>query len=569
MSSGFYFNLILFVSIIIIYSCVQHPVPDSRNDIDLSSIDSIAIRAKIQHEQDSSLLAFFLQENITDITRDGTGDVMNESLSSTAILPELYDSYAYQLLWADSTDRSHAIMALSDAEKDGLVPDDYHLNSILELIDQDLSDFELKAGLDVLITDGIILYGTHLLNGRTDPNTLEPTLKFEPRSFSADLLDSLRASLHTGDVQTIIGFLRPPSHYYSSMMLALEKYKSLENSGGWHVVSISQRKLEPSKSYPEIPSIRRRMKIEGDLLESEDVEMKDSLRDSTIYDITLKGAIERFQSRHGLNPDGIIGRGTVQAMNISVQEKIDLLKINMERARWIHHDLDSNYVLVNIAGFDLRLVKGDTLCWTTKVMVGKIATATPVFKDDMQYIEINPFWTVPFSISNGEILPKLKKDRTYLKRNNMQILSMTGKEKVASEIDFNDFENEMPFIVRQGPGSNNSLGRIKFLFPNRFRVYLHDTPSKSLFAREERAFSHGCIRVENPFQLATYLLHDQGITSSYLDSVSTTGKNLRIDLERTFPVLITYSTAFADNDQVYFFRDVYNRDKPLREAMGL
>jgi murein L,D-transpeptidase YcbB/YkuD len=187
----------------------------------------------------------------------------------------------------------------------------------------------------------------------------------------------------------------------------------------------------------------------------------------------------------------------------------------------------------------------------------------------MQYVEFNPYWTVPFSISNGEILPKLKSDPAYLSRNNMDLLSMSGNAVPLSSVDFKKYASKMPYMLRQGPGANNALGRVKFLFPNRFSVYLHDTPSRNLFSKEERAFSHGCIRVENPLKFASHVLLEQGFTSAKIDSIVKAGRNFRVNLKKVLPVIITYSTAFADQDLVYFYKDVYKRDEALMMALGI
>ncbi|NNC82992.1 MAG: L,D-transpeptidase family protein [Flavobacteriales bacterium] len=529
-------------------------------------VDSTAIYERMQREQDSTLTAFFLEQYIDMMGLIDGGILRGRTITSPSIIPDLYQRHSQQLFWKDSLDRERAIEVLEKAYEDGLEPDEYHLEAIRDLDSQASDDFDILTSLDILITDGLIHYFNHLLSGRLDPKTHVPNLIHDRRSFMGSDLPRMFDSFASGRPDSLIGIFRPPSQYYHYMMKGLEHYTQLNDSGAWKVTSITERKLEPGGTYSDIPSIRERLRVEGDFMDLKS-NLDDSLSDEKYYDPILQRAVERFQIRHGLNPDGVIGRGTVEAMNISAQEKVDLLKINLERARWIHHDLDSNYVLVNIAGFDLRLVKGDTLCWTTKVMVGKKSTSTPVFRDMIEYIEVNPDWTVPFSISNYEILPKLKVDESYLRRNNMELLTMSGTPVDESAIDFNDFEEKMPYIVRQGPGDNNSLGRVKFLFPNQFRVYLHDTPSKNLFVKEQRAFSHGCIRVQNPFRLAEYLLSDQGVTPAYIDSIRQTEERFRFDLETPIPVLITYSTASADADLVYFYEDVYGRDEEIRLAL--
>ena len=313
-------SLILFFVLAIglcalLQSCDEAPPPVISPPVEVA-VDSTAIKAAVQHEKDSIFTAFYVQQYISNLIESGNGMIRGEKLFSDVMLPELYESYAYQLLWRDSLKRKHAIAVLTDASSDGLNPEDYHLSSILDLINLYEDDHEVRSGLDILITDGIILYGTHLLNGKTDPKTLEPTLSYEQRVLSDEALEGMRLRLIKGDVQGVIDDLRPPSKFYDYMMDGLSYYENLADSGAWKVVSISVRKLEPGSSYEDIPAIRSRMLAEGDLLLEDTPQATDSLIDLRIYDAGLQRAIERFQLRHGLNPDGIIGRGTVEAMNI-------------------------------------------------------------------------------------------------------------------------------------------------------------------------------------------------------------------------------------------------------------
>ena len=530
------------------------------------AVDSVAIKAAIQHERDSTYIAFFLQQYTEDFVADGEGMIRGERLFSDAVLPVFYDSFGFELIWDDSLKLGRALKALSNAHLDGLDAEDYHLQAIVDLLSQNSEDYEIRAGIDLLITDGLIRFGTQLLNGKTDARNLEPTLTFEERLLSEDMMHQMAQDLKVGNVSDIITRMRPRSRYYAAMMKGLAHYQMLADSGGWRPIALSVQKIEPGDTIADLISIRERMRLEGDLAE-EDAQVTDSL--AQFYDLALLKAVEHFQVRHGLNPDGVIGKGTMAAMNTSAQEKVDLLKINMERLRWIHPDLDANFVLVNIAGFDLRLVLNDSLAWQTRVVTGKVATATPVFKDEIQYIEFNPYWTVPFSISNDEILPILKKNPDYLRTNDMELLSMSGDLVASKNVDFNSYRGKMPFMLRQGPGDGNALGRVKFLFPNKFSIYLHDTPSKSLFSREERAFSHGCIRVADPMTLAEKLLADQGITRTQIDSIVGAKANKRITLNQKVPILIMYSTAFADGSTIYFYKDIYKRDEAIRKTLDL
>ena len=561
------FPLILFFVIVLLAGC---RTMDTSSIEDVSYIDSTEIKAAMKRTADSTFAAFYLQEHIASITSEIYHLIEEQEIYSDNMLPQLYESHGYQLLWDDAVNQAKALNAIKASVDDGLIPHDYHHEKIEELIAAKDSSFSKKTALDILITDAIILYGTHLLNGKLDPNSHEPDLKFESRVLAQETLLGLRQNLIDGDVNQVIDFLRPHSRYYSGMRKGLQHYTLIADSGGWDAIDFKDKKIDTSSTHDLIPKIRQRLIKEGDLIFEADSLTYDSLLNSTFYDTLLIHAVKNFQLRHGLNTDGVIGKGTMKALNISVEEKVKLLRANLERARWIYHDLPDDYILVNIAGFDLRLVKADTLAWETRVVAGKVADATPIFKDKMEYIVLNPTWTVPSSISNDEILPKLKKDSTYLKRNGMKLYSHSGKIQDHEKIDFSNIQKgDFPYIVKQNPGSYNSLGRVKFMFPNKHFIYLHDTPSRSHFWRQERAFSHGCIRVKDPLKLTEHILKEQLVERTFIDSIISSGKTKRINLEEELEVLITYFTAFSDGEITYFFNDVYKRDGALYEELGL
>ena len=535
------------------------------------SIDSTLIKEAIKREQDSTYISFFLQEFISGVTKEEAEKVKEEEIFSKQLLPYLYDSLYYQLIWYDDSLRRQAINLILDSENDGLFPEDYHINKILELEIENSDSYEERSALDLLITDAIILYGNQLLNGKTDANSFEPTLSRAEKRISDPLFKELCSYILNGQLSRIIEKLRPTTPYYSSMMEGLKKYKLLADSGGWDKIYTKVRKIEPGDELrTTIPKIRKRMMVEGDLVLRMDSLTMDSIMSNPIYDSLLLSGVQRFQMRHGLNPDGVIGKATIEMMNISAEEKVKLLKTNLERARWVYHDLPKDYIFVNIPAYDLRYVKDSSLVWITRIVAGTVASATPIFMDEMQYIVFNPNWTVPSSIANYEILPKIKKDSTFLTRNNMELISGSGKQIDASKVDFSSIkQGEFPFIVKQGPGAINSLGRVKFIFPNPHYIYLHDTPSRGHFARERRAFSHGCIRVKDPIKLSELILEDQEISRDSIDNILKSEEATRLNLDTKLPVYITYSTAFAEDSIVYFYADVYKRDEPLMDALGL
>ncbi len=265
-----------------------------------------------------------------------------------------------------------------------------------------------------------------------------------------------------------------------------------------------------------------------------------------------------------------MGQRSLEELNVPVEARIDQIRANLERARWVFRDIEDSYIIADIAGYRLDLVEEGERSWSTNVQVGKPYHATPVFKSRLQYIEFNPTWTIPPGILRNEILPAIRRDTSYLSRNNMSVLTNSGTVVDPATIDWAaTAEGGFPYIIRQEPGTRNALGQVKFIFPNKYAVYLHDTPSRGLFARTERAFSHGCIRTQNPFDLAERLLDDQGWDRARVDSVAESRETARVYLETPVTVMLLYWTAQADADgTVRFRKDLYDRDARIIEGLA-
>lgn len=288
-----------------------------------------------------------------------------------------------------------------------------------------------------------------------------------------------------------------------------------------------------------------------------------------LYGPALVMAVKRFQNRHGLEPDGVVGKQTVAAMNVPVEERIRQIVLNMERWRWLPEDLGDRYILVNIAGFKLTLVDSGAVWDRMRVAVGKPYRRTPVFSDRIRYLEFNPYWTVPYSIATRDLLPKIKKNPGILKVKGYELLR-DGKSVAPETINWSSLSRKnFPYTLRQKPGPKNALGRVKFMFPNQFAVYLHDTPGRQVFGHASRAFSSGCIRLARPIDLAEQVLRDTpDWNRERIDAVLETGKRTVVNLAKRLPVHLTYSTAWSGEGGTINFRpDIYGRDKSLHEAL--
>jgi murein L,D-transpeptidase YcbB/YkuD len=357
------------------------------------------------------------------------------------------------------------------------------------------------------------------MEGKIDPHSLDVQWNFGYAELPGGDGKSLAEAIANHTLLQELHGLRPNIPSYGLLMRELAEYRTIAENGGWETVKAGG-KIDPGDSDPRISQIRRRLEITGDLSDLNNI-------NSELYDPALKKDILYFQERHGLEADGVIGKASFAAMNVPVDIKINQIRVNLERFRWVTHNLSENFIIVNIARYRAYVVKDSERVFETNVQVGTDLNKTPVFKSRLQYIEFNPTWTVPRSITVKEMIPKIKKGPKYLTDRNMVLLDASGKIVPMSSVDFSTISaNNFPYTIRQEPGPGNALGEVKFIFPNKYAVYLHDTPSKYLFGKAKRSFSHGCIRTQNPLDLAEVLLEgsvwDKQKIRETLDSKKTT-----------------------------------------------
>ncbi|MFM2043377.1 MAG: hypothetical protein RLY86_1953 [Pseudomonadota bacterium] len=505
-----------------------------------------------------------------------------------AALSAFYAGRQNRPLWIDDggpIPAAHRLLAaLDSAGADGLVPRDYGTLRIATLMERGDSPPALVE-LELLLTHGALNFARDLSIGRVEPRRVDPELFIDRAEPDADILLAELAAAGQ-DPGTFLAARIPVRPEYLRLRAALPAYRALAAAGGWPLVP-SGETLRPGERQPRVPDLRRRLTVTGEYTGPAVPE------DPELYDPALAAAVAAFQSRHGLDPDGVIGARTLAELNRTAEERMSQIILNMERWRWTPADLGPDYLLVNLAGFTLDLYAGGQISHSARVVVGTPVQRTPVFSDRMTYLEVNPTWTVPPRIAKEEILPKLKKDATYLSRNNYTLFSTWTDGATVVDATTVDWSNvsarSFGYRVRQEPGDNNALGRIKFMFPNQFDVYLHDTPSKRLFDRANRTFSHGCIRVEDPFALAERVLALTGTTTwdrTKLDALKASGERRVITLKRPLPIHLTYITAFGDAAAagaagaaagaetaapgilaVQFRPDVYGRDTRLARAL--
>lgn len=516
----------------------------------------------------TSGISIQIQSRFESLAMDSSYLVGGERFHDIEYITILYQKNNYQPFWTDRQYNEEAVKAIQMSYEDGLIPLDYHLEAILSLM-KDLDGIKAvspdkvakAADLDLLLTDGVIFYANHLLYGKCDQATLIPTFNFGYAPVPDLNPESFQAAIKENQLSERLIMLRPQLPLYDTLLYMLAFYREIEAKGGWPAIATGG-KIEPGNSDDRIPLIRKRLWISGELTIYDSAAGK-------VYDKALEKNIKAFQTTHGLDADGVIGVGTFRELNVPVEKRIETIRVNLERVRWVSRDLPSDYLIVNIAAFWLILVKDGTIIDRTKVVVGKPYTKTPIFRDKMRYIEFNPTWTVPTSIVKNEIIPKLKKDSMYLAHNNMILLDSKGNEVPVTNLDLKNLSaSRFPYLVRQQPGPDNALGDVKFMFPNKYDIYLHDTPSKNLFSRASRAYSHGCIRVEKPLDLAALLLQGTEWTREKINATIKTKVTTRVNLPKPLDVLLMYWTCGLDPDRrIFFVPDVYGRDPAVLKSL--
>lgn len=496
-------------------------------------------------------------------------------LHAVITLPLLYEERLFRPIWlADGQLRPQVqelVQAIRDAHREGLEPEDYHLralDTLLPLIDQKAGDEALRAAaladLDLLLSDAFLVLAAHIVSGRVRPDTFDPEWLAVNRE--VDLEPVLAAVLDGGSVTGALASLLPADPGYARLRDALARYREIANGQGWAPVADGPA-LRPGGSETRVLELRRRLAATGDL-------DGPSAAEPEAFDEHLERAVHRFQARHGLEVDGVVGAKTLAALNIPPRARVRQLELNLERWRWLPRELGPRHILVNIPDFELAAVEDGRTALEMRVVVGLSYRRTPVFSDLMRYLVLNPYWEIPPTLAVQDKLPLIRKDPEYLAQQGIRVLQGWGieeREVDPGTVDWAALRGRgFPYRLRQDPGPRNALGRIKFMFPNRFNVYLHDTPTRELFARADRDLSSGCIRVENPVDLAEYLLREAPGWSraAILAAIGDGGPTQTVPLPRPIPVHLLYWTAWADAEgTVQFRRDLYGRDELLDEAL--
>lgn len=447
-----------------------------------------------------------------------------------------------------------------DAYTYGLNPRHYHIEGLQEEIENlylnPQRSPEEVTNLDVRITGSFFLFTTHLIEGRipADGNSDFIWLKDKPRENDIEILLSIQSEVQ---MKQALESLHPVHPQYDKLRDALAIYRRLAMRYPTQSQLKFTERIFPGDKHELVPAVRRRLQLT-------ELHDKSVSGDTLLYDEHLRDGVERFQRRHGLLPDGIIGPNTVKHLNVSFQHKVDLITLNLERLRWLPNDFPEDYITINVPEYRLQVFNGKENVLTMRVVTGSSFTSTPVFSDTLEYIVFSPTWTVPYSIIEKEIIPRLKRDSLYYSnrdfifyKNGIEIDPSVIPRVHGDEVDIRSYK------VVQKPGPWNSLGLVKFIMPNNMYIYLHDTPAERLFTRNDRALSHGCIRLEDPIKFADYLLrdHKDWDEKSITDAMRSMEPRT-VYLKQPVHVQIEYRSVWVDEEGFVQFReDIYGHDQ--------
>jgi murein L,D-transpeptidase YcbB/YkuD len=506
-----------------------------------------------------------LQARIEQMRDDPSFRVAGARFAAEALVGELYARRGFTRAWTVPEARDDLLRAINDSEADGLDPEDYlrsALTSARKASEAADASLDAQIDYDLLQTEALVRLLYHVIFGKVDPKSFDPNWNFSRDANVGDPVVFVQGCIDSGELYARIEREKPQHEMYRNLKAELARMRAIAASGGWASVSGGPT-LKAGARDPRVRELRARLAKTGEL-------EADAPSDPLVFDAALAAALSSFQANHGLGADGALGPATLAALNVPVAAQVERLRVNLERGRWLLRDLGPTFVIVNVAGYEVYYLRDGKVVWSARAQVGKPYRKTPIFESMMTYLVLNPTWTVPPSILAQDILPAQRRDHSTLAKKQLEVIDHNGRAVPASSIDWaRATPKNFPYMLRQQPGPANALGRVKFMFPNAYAVYLHDTPSRGLFDKSERAFSSGCIRVENPLELAGLLLEGQkGWDRAAIDRALEEGKTRSITLARPVPVLLSYWTAWVGRTGVLQVRqDIYGRDAKV--AAGL
>ncbi len=508
-------------------------------------------------------LSAYAQE--AEATLPASAEALRDALSGGVVdgVYAYYESKEFQPVFVGNPARLSALIAaLEAAPSQGLPAQEEEINALKAALAA-AGQVETDAALEALAAQTYLDYATDLTSGLLNPDDVSNLINFDTVRPGVDVLMA-KAAASDGS-GALYERLEPQDPSYNALQEELARLEALVEAGGWGPKVEPGRTLRPGQSSERVLAMRARLNALG---------YEGAEGDSPTYDEALVEAVKAFQSDNSLNADGLVGPKTLIALNSDPSIQMQQVIVNLERRRWLNYDLGARHILVNQANFTGYVVDYGLPTLVTRVVVGKTNAKyqTPEFIDEMTHMVVNPSWNVPQSIASQEYLPQLQRDPSVLTRQNITMrVRGTGERVDARLIDMSQYsQSNFPFVLQQRPGAGNALGNVKFMFPNKYNIYLHDTPAKSLFNRDTRAYSHGCVRVQRPLELAYTLLAPQADDpEAVFQAARATGRETQINLEKPVPVYLTYQTVFLDeNGEIAYRVDVYGRDRQVFDALA-
>lgn len=484
-----------------------------------------------------------------------------------------YQQLDYELVWQEVSRVEALVNALKSLEDDGLLPSDYHADTLLDTFhNSQQAGSSAQVDFDMKATAALLLALDHLSRGKVSPKEVEPDWDIPRPERSYALLRVVHA-VQNNDIEDALTAARPASAEYAHLRDALSQYRRLASQGSAPYLAGRDNALRPGDTHDDVRVLRQRLAYWGNasLLSADSsaypmIGVQSAVSDPRTFDTELEHAVRNFQRRHQLQVDGIVGERTRLALNTPISSRIDQLRVNLERARWIEPSQNGPRVWVDIAGYRLHYIRPNGEHWDARVVVGTPQRETPIIHSAISHLTINPSWTIPPTIMREDVLPQVRRDPGYLARRNIQVLSTSGERLDADSIDW---QRPGGVMLRQVAGGANPLGRVVVRFPNSEMIYLHDTPARGLFQRHQRALSSGCVRVEGVREFAQLLLQDSGSRYQLSNLLNSSGSDRNVNLPQRIPVALHYLTAWPDaQGNVEFRDDVYRRDGVLLAALS-
>jgi murein L,D-transpeptidase YcbB/YkuD len=503
----------------------------------------------------------FLERRVEALAMSNGHAIGPYKIASKSFIKRFYSLRNFRPAWNSPKNFRALSTAIADIASHGLLMRDFHPEA-LGLASPKPNDRRLTgAEREIVLTDALIRLLYQLYYGKVDAKRFDANWNFERKAPAGNTAQRISAAFDSDSLDKIITEATPNGLNYERLRAGLRAYRTHAAKGAWPIVAAGGGVIKPGEQNPAVATIRQRLQITGEYIVTSD-------GPTDLYDNALIEAVGRFQAKHGIDVDGVLGPATISAMNVSAKARVQQIRVNLERARWISRALKDkqDLVIVNVAGFYLLTLLDGKVAWWTEVITGKPYHKTPMFTDRIRYVEFNPTWTIPSGILRNEILPKVRANPGYLAAKGYDVIGADGAKVDSATVNWS---NPSGYRIVQPPGPKNALGLVKFMFPNKHNVYLHDTPSRQLFSKTGRAFSHGCVRVKDPMKFAEVLLGNRNsMPRSEIDRIVASKRLTRVSLKKSVPVAILYWTA----DPVWeggirFYQDVYKRDDRILMAL--